>query len=110
MPSSDPMRSAAVHEAAAAERFDGFTDADLVELLAHGDARALRALYRRYSRPVYAMVLRMLRNEPTTEEVVQDAFVRVWRNALAYDPSRNFPTWLLGLAHNLAVDELRHRR
>lgn len=87
------------------------TDDELVADLLGGDDDALRALYRRYARPLYAMVLRMLGDEQATEEIVQDALVRVWRRAGTFDRSRaSFPTWLLGIAHNLAVDELRRRR
>lgn len=86
-------------------------DRELVAGVVGGDDAALNALYRRYVRPVYAMVLRMLGDEEGTEEVVQDVFVRVWRRAAAFDASRaTFPTWVLGIAHNLAVDELRRRR
>lgn len=87
------------------------TDDDLVSSLAGGDERALRALYQRHVRPVYALVLRMLRDKEAAEEVVQDTFLRVWRRASAFDPARSpFRTWLLAIAHRLAVDELRRRR
>jgi RNA polymerase sigma-70 factor (ECF subfamily) len=57
------------------------------------------------------MVLRMLQHTETAEEVVHDAFLRVWRRPGAFDPLRaHFRTWLLTIAHRLAVDELRRRR
>lgn len=88
-----------------------WSDAELVAALRRGDEQALRALYRRYVRPIYALVLRMLVDEQIAEEVVQDTFLRVWRRASEYDPARStFLTWALGIAHNLAVDELRRRR
>lgn len=87
------------------------SDAELVANVVRGDECSLQALYRRYARPIYAMVLRMLGDEQTTEEAVQDVFVRLWRGAARFDAKRaRVPTWLLGMAHNLAVDELRRRR
>jgi RNA polymerase sigma-70 factor (ECF subfamily) len=87
------------------------TDDELVSRLAGGDERALRALYQRHVRPVYALVLRMLQDNEAAEEVVQDSFLRVWRRASDFDPVRSsFRTWLLSIAHRLAVDELRRRR
>ena len=89
----------------------GSSDGDLVSDLANGDERALGALYIRHVRPVYGMVLRMLQDSETAEEVVHDAFLRVWRRPGAFDPLRShFRTWLLTIAHRLAVDELRRRR
>ncbi|MFN8526140.1 MAG: sigma-70 family RNA polymerase sigma factor [Chloroflexota bacterium] len=86
-------------------------DDRLIAQIAGGDDAALVALYRRYARQVYSLALRMLSDEESTEEVVQDTFVRVWHRAAAYDASRaRFGTWILGITHNLAVDELRRRR
>jgi RNA polymerase sigma-70 factor (ECF subfamily) len=53
----------------------------------------------------------MLLDEEAAEEVVQDAFMRVWRRATDFDPLRSsFRTWVLTIAHHLTVDELRRRR
>jgi len=76
-----------------------------------GDEAALRLLYQRYGRAAYGLVLRMLGDESSAQEVVQDLFVRVWWQAKGFDARRGrFSTWLLSIARNLAVDELRRRR
>ena len=76
--------------------------------LASGDAAAVRDVYRRFARPVYSMGLRMTGSAETAEELTQDVFVAAWRKAAAYDPTRGrLSTWLLTIAHNLAVDRLR---
>lgn len=76
--------------------------------LASGDADAVRDVYRRFARPVYSMGLRMTGSAETAEELTQDVFVAAWRKAAAYDPARGrLSTWLLTIAHNLAVDRLR---
>ena len=62
-------------------------------------------------RPVYSLALRMLRDPGWAEEVVQDVFLRLWRNPRLYDPARGeLRRWLLTVAHNAAVDGLRGRR
>jgi RNA polymerase sigma-70 factor (ECF subfamily) len=86
------------------------SDRDLLSEVATGDQRALGELYLRHVRPVYGMVLRVLQDDQAAEEVVHDAFLRVWRRPNAFDPLRaQFRTWLLTIAHRLAVDELRRR-
>lgn len=74
-----------------------------------GDATALGELYDRYGRVVFGMVYAMLGSPETAEEVAQDAFERVWRDARSYRPERgSVRTWLLAIARNAAID--RHRR
>jgi len=85
-------------------------DARLLALIAGGDQRALAALYKRQGGLVYSLILRMLANEMETQEVVQDAFVQIWRRAPQYDPARSSPlAWIIMIARGLAVDRLRAR-
>jgi RNA polymerase sigma-70 factor (ECF subfamily) len=86
-------------------------DATLVAALADGDPRALELVYDRYSRGVYALALRLLGDGPAAEEVVQETFIKLWRQPGAYQPSRGrLFAWLLGVAHHHSVDLLRRRR
>ncbi len=83
-------------------------DATLVQRLLQQDVNAFEQLYDRHSRQVYALVLRILQQASTAEEVVQDVFLQLWRNAAAYDAERGpFVPWLLTLARNRALDQLR---
>ncbi len=83
-------------------------DAALVHRLLQRDVSAFEELYERHSRLVYALVLRILRQVTTAEEVVQDVFLQLWRNASQYDGKRGpFVPWLLTLARNRALDQLR---
>jgi RNA polymerase sigma-70 factor (ECF subfamily) len=79
--------------------------------LTRGDARALEHLYERHSRGVYSLALRLLADSPAAEEVVQETFLKLWRQPTSYQPARGrlFP-WLLGVAHHHAVDLLRRRQ
>jgi RNA polymerase sigma-70 factor, ECF subfamily len=83
-------------------------DAALVRRLLQRDVSAFEELYDRHSRLVYALVLRILQQATTTEEVVQDVFLQLWRNTAQYDGSRGpFVPWLLTIARNRALDQLR---
>ena len=80
----------------------------LVQGLLAGDQDAIRALYARFGRPVYSMGYRILGNGEAAEELAQDVFLTAWRKAARFDPARGrLSTWLMTIAHNLAVDRLR---
>ncbi len=73
-----------------------------------GNDDAIRALYARFSRPVYSMGMRLLGSREAAEELTQDVFVTAWRKAARFDSTRGrLSTWLMTIAHNLAVDRLR---
>jgi RNA polymerase sigma-70 factor (ECF subfamily) len=82
-------------------------DATLMLQLLRRDVGAFEELYERHSRIVYSLVLRILRQGSTAEEVVQDVFLQLWRNSSRYDANRPFIPWLLTLARNRALDQLR---
>ena len=76
--------------------------------LAAGDADAATAFTRRFQAQVYGLVLTIVRDEGTAEDVAQETFVRAWRHAQTYDPRRGrVATWLLTIARNLAIDVIR---
>jgi RNA polymerase sigma-70 factor, ECF subfamily len=84
------------------------SDTALVQRLLQRDVRAFEQLYDRHSRIVYGLVLRILQQASTAEEVVQDVFLQLWRNAGQYQSGRGpFVPWLLTLARNRALDNLR---
>jgi RNA polymerase sigma-70 factor (ECF subfamily) len=81
---------------------------ELMRRLANGDQEAVRALYARFGRAVFGMGLRILGSPQSAEELTQDVFVAAWRKAGRYDPTRGrLSTWLMTIAHNLAVDRVR---
>jgi RNA polymerase sigma-70 factor, ECF subfamily len=89
----------------------GLRDEELVRQVAQGDEQALSELYDRYSRPVYATGVRLLGDAHLAEDLVQDAFIKVWQAAASFDPSRaRFATWLYQVTRNRAVDLDRRRR
>lgn len=83
-------------------------DAMLVRQLLQRDVDAFEQLYDRHSRIVYTLVLRIVQQASTAEEVVQDVFLQLWRNAGQYDARRGpFAPWLMTVARNCALDQLR---
>ena len=79
--------------------------------LATGDADAATAFTRRFQARVYGLVLTIVRDEGTAEDVAQETFVRAWRHAGTYDPRRGrVATWLLTIARNLAIDVIRGKK
>jgi RNA polymerase sigma-70 factor, ECF subfamily len=83
-------------------------DRDLMEKVAGGDEEAFRGLFRRYAPNAQALALRIVRQPFLAEEIVQDAFLALWKNPAGYDPARgSFRAWLLGLVHHRAVDLVR---
>jgi RNA polymerase sigma factor (sigma-70 family) len=84
------------------------SDEALVALVARGEEWALAELYDRHGRLAYGLALRVVRDPALAEDVVQEAFVAVWRSAGRYVPERSkASTWLLTLVHRRAVDLVR---
>lgn len=84
------------------------TDTDLTEQIKSGSEPALREVYRRYSRHVYGLAMRLTRNQSLAEDVTQEVFVRLWRRADAYDPQRgSIRSFLLSHTHGRSIDLIR---
>jgi len=85
-------------------------DADVVRLAQQGREPAFRELVRRYERPVFSLVFRMVRDRETAEDLAQDAFIKVLNHIDKYSPEFKFSSWLFKIANNVAIDHLRRRR
>lgn len=76
-----------------------------------GDERAMSELYDRYAGLIYGTGVRYLGDRALAEDLVQDVFTAVWRNASAFDPARaSFATWVYRITRNRATDLIRRRR
>lgn len=85
-------------------------DEALMARVARGDSRALDILYGRYAPLALGLAAKILGDRQSGEEVVQEAFWRVWKRAKTYRKTRGqFAPWLLSIVHNLGIDELRKR-
>ena len=83
-------------------------DQELIERLRQRDPDAMSDLYDRYSRIVYSVILRVVRNASVAEELAQETFLRAWNRAGDFDAARGkLVPWLLTIARNRAIDYLR---
>jgi len=86
---------------------DGPADHDLMARTAQGDGRAFETLSRRHARRSLGLARRILRNDAVAEEIVQDAFLRVWVHAPRWRPEAEFRTWLYRVVVNLCLNAKR---
>jgi RNA polymerase sigma-70 factor, ECF subfamily len=79
-----------------------------VPLVGDGDAGAFAGLYDRHSRAAYSLAYRMMGERQAAEDLVQEAFLKVWRAARSYRAQRgSVRTWVLSIVHNRGIDHLR---
>ena len=83
------------------------TDAELVKEALRGAEEAFRELVVRFERPVYSLIVRMVQDPGTAEDLAQEVFVKAFRRLETYDPARKFSSWLFKIAHNTTIDHLR---
>lgn len=86
------------------------TDNELVAEYLDGEIESLEELIARNIDMVYRYAFRMSRDTETASDITQETFVKVWKNIKKFDLDKNFKTWLLGIAHNTAIDFLRKRK
>ena len=80
--------------------------AQLLAAVACGDAAAFEQLYAATSTKLYGIVFRLVGRRDLAEEVLQDAYLRIWQHAARFDPNRGSPiTWMAAIARNRALDE-----
>ncbi len=83
-------------------------DEDLISLSDGGDAEAFAGLYDRHGRAAYSLAYRMMGERQAAEDLVQDAFLNVWRAAGSYRAEKgSVRTWVLSIVHNRGIDQLR---
>jgi RNA polymerase sigma factor (sigma-70 family) len=89
----------------------GLSDEALLAGVAHGDDDAVVAFVRRYQKRVFGLAYSILGDVGASEEVAQEALIRVWRHAPVFDARRgSVTTWVLTITRNLSIDALRLRR
>jgi RNA polymerase sigma-70 factor (ECF subfamily) len=85
------------------------TDQDVVAWARAGTEAAYRELLRRYERPVYSLIYRMVRDRELAEDLTQETFVKVLNALDRYRPEFKFSSWIFKIANNAAIDQLRRR-
>jgi RNA polymerase sigma-70 factor (ECF subfamily) len=92
----------------AAEALCALADEELMQRMSDGDPAAFSVIYDRHSSAAFSLAYRMAGRRNAAEDVVQEAFLSLWRAGARYDASRgSVRTWILGIVHNRAIDALR---
>jgi RNA polymerase sigma-70 factor (ECF subfamily) len=87
-----------------------YTEEQLVALLRGGSREAFNYVYKNYSAVLYGTILKIVRDEETAQDVLQEAFVKIWSNIGQYDASKGrIYTWMLNISRNAAIDKLRSK-
>src|SRR5690349_727908 len=84
-------------------------DQEVVRWAREGHERAFRELIRRYERPVFSLIYRMVRDRELAEDLAQETFVKVLNAIDSYRPEFKFSSWIFKIANNAAIDHLRRR-
>ena len=87
----------------------GMTDQDVVLRARSGQEAAYRELIRRYERPIFALLFRMVRDRELAEDLAQETFVKALNAIDSYRPEFKFSSWIFKIANNAAIDHLRRR-
>lgn len=106
MPDTAPPRA----DRRAAQPLASLDDGAVVAAALKGRPEACEEIVRRYERPIYGLIARMVRDEAQAEDLTQDTFLKMFRALARYDPALRFSSWLFRIAHNTAIDYLRQRR
>ncbi|MEO1487602.1 MAG: RNA polymerase sigma factor [Bacteroidota bacterium] len=86
-------------------------DIQLTKRVAEGDERALYQLYNKYSSAIYGVILRMCRDEDQAKDLLQETFVKIWKNIDGYDPEKGrFYTWAYRIARNTVLNSIRKQK
>jgi RNA polymerase sigma-70 factor, ECF subfamily len=96
------------HRPASASDVSLLADEDLMQLVRQGDAAAFEVIYERHANAAFSLAYRMMGRRVPAEDVVQEAFLSLWRTGARYDATRgSVRTWVLAVVHHRAIDALR---
>jgi RNA polymerase sigma-70 factor (ECF subfamily) len=88
----------------------GASDGEIAVHALNGSDAAAREIVRRYERPVFSLIDRLVRETAVSEELAQDAFLKIFHKLHTFDPRLRLSAWILRIAHNTALDYLRRHR
>jgi RNA polymerase sigma-70 factor, ECF subfamily len=87
-----------------------YSEEELIALLKSNDQSAFGYLYDNYSAALYGIIYRIIDNNQLAEDILQEAFVKIWNNFSSYDSSKGkLFTWMLNIARNLSIDTMRSK-
>ena len=83
---------------------------DLMQKISKGDAKSFQSLLALYERPVFSYVWRLTTDIPSAEDITQDVFLKVWKNAKSWKPNFQLRTWLYKIAYTTFIDKVRSEK
>jgi RNA polymerase sigma-70 factor (ECF subfamily) len=87
-----------------------YSEEELIQLLKTGDESAFSYLYDHYSGALFGVIFKIIGDQPLAEDILQEAFVKIWNNFSSYDSSKGrLFTWMLNITRNLTIDTLRSK-
>ena len=89
---------------------ENLTDIQLIDLYLEGNTKAFDGLVNRYSQATYRLIVQIVGNKDETHDIVQETFIKVWKNIKKFDQKRNLKTWIFTIAKRTAIDYLRKRK
>jgi RNA polymerase sigma-70 factor, ECF subfamily len=93
---------------ASSDDIRNLADEELMHLVGTGDPRAFELIYDRHGAPAYSLAFRIAGDRVAAEDIIQEAFLSIWRTRARYDAARgSVRTWVLGIVHHRAIDSLR---
>lgn len=88
-----------------------YSEENLVNLLKKKDRQGINYLYDNYSKVIYGVILKGVNKEEVAEDILQEVFVKIWKNIESYDPLKGrLYTWMLNIARNSVIDYLRSKQ
>ncbi|WP_233555664.1 RNA polymerase sigma factor [Pontibacter oryzae] len=93
------------------QKLHKITEEELIARLQSGDAKAMSVLYDMYSATLFGVVMQIVKVEETAEDVLQEAFVKIWNSFQSYDAGKGrLFTWMINICRNLAIDKIRSKQ
>lgn len=84
---------------------------EIVDRFAAGDVRAMDLLYDHYADTLFGVVMRMVNDEAQAQDIIQDAFVKIWKQSRTFDPTKGrLFTWLISIVRNQSIDAIRKNK
>lgn len=90
--------------------FHQMTEAELLELILKGQTGAYGEIFARHRAKAFALAFQYLRNHEDAKDIVQDGFIKAYKNLAKFDRKRSFGPWLLTIVRNLSIDCIRRRK
>jgi RNA polymerase sigma-70 factor (ECF subfamily) len=85
-------------------------DSEIVNCFLEGDEKSFESLVDRYMRPLYNFVFQIVQDRAQAEDIVQEIFVKVWKNLKSFDQNKKFSTWIFAIAKNTSFDFLKKKK